>query len=471
MGKFNQGILGGFFHPLSQFIDHSSPDMSQISLSGHYGYRRILCTMFPMVAAMVVMSVYSIVDGFFVSNFAGNQAFASMNIVWPAVAMVSSLGIMIGAGGSALVSNTFGRGYLHRASRIFTLLVRLNAMLGIVLGALLFVLMRPIVVLLGAEGEMIPLAVGYGRIVCVDMPLYMTQLAFQSFYMTAERPGLNTLIAIVCGLTNIALDALLVVWLGWGLKGAAVATAVSMSLGGLFPLYYFHSRHNDSQLKLVHYVRPDWHAVGKACSNGLSEFVNSISLNVVAICYNLQLMRYVGQDGVTAYGIIMYVGFVFGAVFIGYNQGISQVIAYNYGAQNHRELTSLLRKSLLLIAIGGVAICGVCELCSPLLARTFVGYDPQLARFTTHALQVCMLAFLFDGFGLFSSAWFTALGNGRISALIAYLRTMVFELSCIFLLPLIFGLDGIWMAWTVAEILATILTLLLIQAYRRKYGY
>lgn len=443
----------------------------KVELAGHYGYRRILRSMLPMVAAMVVMSVYSIVDGFFVSNFAGPTAFAAMNIIWPALAMVASLGIMIGAGGSALVSKTFGEGDPDRACRIFTMLVRVVVIAGFVLGAVLIFFLEPIMVLLGADEAMISYGVTYGRILCVAMPVYMSQLAFQSFYMTAERPHLNTRMSIASGLANVALDILLVVVLDWGLKGAAIATAASMCVGGLFPLIYFRSGKNDSQLRFVQHVQFDWGALGKTLTNGLSEFVNSISLNVVAICYNLQLMRYVGQDGVTAYGIIMYVGFVFGAVFIGYNQGISQVIAYNYGAQNHAELSSLLRKSLTLIAVGGVVICCVCEAMSPLLARLFVGFDPQLTDFTTHALQVCMLAFIFDGFGLFSSAWFTALNNGVVSAFIAFMRTMVFELSCIFVLPLIFGLDGIWMAWTVAEILATILTIVLIRAYRGKYGY
>lgn len=445
--------------------------MSEVSLSGHYGYRRILRTMLPMVAAMVVMSVYSIVDGFFVSNYAGSTAFAAMNIIWPALAMAASLGIMIGAGGSALVSKTFGEGSPDRACRIFTLLVRLVVVAGCALGALLFVFLEPIARALGADGAMVPLAVDYGRILCLALPVYMCQLAFQSFYMTAETPRLNTQMSIVSGVANVLLDFLLVAVLGWGLRGAAVATAASMCVGGLFPLWYFRSRRNRSQLRFVTRVPLDWTALGKACSNGLSEFVNTVSLNVVAICYNLQLMRYVGQEGVTAYGIIMYVGFVFGAVFIGYNQGISQVIAYNYGAQNRTELSSLLRKSLVLIAAGGVVICGACEALTPLLARTFVGYDAQLTRFATHALRLCMLAFLFNGFGLFSSAWFTSLGNGAISAFIAFMRTMVFELSCVFLLPLWFGLDGIWLAWTVAEVLATLLTFVLVRAYRGRYGY
>ena len=443
----------------------------KVELAGHYGYRRILRTMLPMVAAMVVMSVYSIVDGFFVSNFAGNTAFASMNIVWPALAMVSSLGIMIGAGGSALVSKTFGEGLPERACRIFTLLVRLTLALGMVLGAALFVWMEPVVRLLGAEGDMVPMGVAYGRILCTALPAYMSQLAFQSFYMTAERPQLNTLMSVVSGLTNVALDAILIAVLDLGLVGAAVATAASMWVGGLFPVLFFGSRRNGSQLRLGRHAAPDWGAIGKACTNGLSEFVGSVSLNVVAICYNLQLMRYVGQDGVTAYGIIMYVGFVFGAVFIGYNQGISQVIAYNYGAQNRAELQSLLRKSLALIAVGGVAICGLCEAMSPLLARLFVGYDAGLAAFSTHALRVCMLAFLFDGFNLFNSAWFTSLGNGAVSATFAFMRTMVFETSAVFLLPLAFGLEGIWMAWTAAELLASVLAVILLRAYRPRYGY
>ena len=424
-----------------------------------------------MVAAMVVMSVYSIVDGFFVSNYAGSTAFAAMNIIWPALAMVSALGIMIGSGGSALVSKTFGEGDPERACRIFTMLVRLAVVLGVLLGATLFLFIEPVAVALGAAGEMVPLAAAYGRVLCLAMPFYMVQLAFQSFYMAAERPQLNTIMSIVSGLANVGLDVLCVVVLDWGLNGAAIATAASMVVGGLFPMIYFHSRRNGSQLCFVAGASPDWRAIGKACANGVSEFVGNVSLNVVAICYNLQLMRYIGQDGVAAYGIIMYVGFVFGAVFIGYDQGITQVIAYNYGAQNKAELSSLLRKSLALVVIGGVLVCVACELSSSLLSRIFVGYDAALADLTTRALRICMIAFLFNGVNMFSSAWFTALGNGGVSAFIAFMRTLVLEMGCVFLLPLFFGIDGIWMAWAVAEALAMVLSFSLIRAYRNRYGY
>ena len=441
-----------------------------VELSGHYGYRRIVKAMTPMVLMMLVTSVYSIVDGLFISNYAGSDAFAGMNLVWPAIALVGALGLMIGSGGSALVSKTFGEGDPEKANRIFSMLVRLTIVAGIAIAVLMFVFMPRVVLWLGADDALMKPAVTYGRILVSIMPFFMLQMAFQPFFMVAEKPDLGTAMSIASGVTNILLDALFVAVLGWGLPGAAVSSAIALSLGGVYPLLYFSSGRNRTHLRMVR-CGFDWRSVAKSCSNGLSEFVGNIALNIITICYNWQLMRIIGADGVSAYGIVMYIGFIFGAVFIGYNMGISQVISYNFGAANNAELRSLLRKSLVIIGIVGVMMTTVAELGAPLVARIFVGYDETLSDVTCHATRIYMLSFLICGFNMFVSAWFTALNNGVVSAIAAFGRTLVFELASVFILPMLWGLDGVWVSVNVAETLALVLSLILMLAYRRRYGY
>ena len=424
-----------------------------------------------MVLMLMVTSVYSIVDGWFISNYAGSTAFAAMNIIWPAVAIISALGLMVGAGGSALVSKTFGEGDTERGNHTFTMLIRLTFIAGAVISAVFFVVMRPAAVALGAEGEMVHYAVTYGRILTATLPVYMLQLALQPFCMTAGRPELGTVTSIACGLTNIVLDALFVAGLGWGLTGAAVATAASFLVGGAIPTVYFASRRNTTPLRFVKDSPEDWPAIRQSLSNGLSEFVGNISFNVVGICYNLQLMKYIGENGVSAYGVLMYVGFIFGSVFIGYNMGISQVIAYKYGAGDKAELRSLLRKSCALIAVAGLLITAVIEAFAPQISSVFVGYFPELRDLTTYAMRIYMISFLICGFNMFASAWFTALNNGPVSAVISFTRTLIFELGCVFLLPLILGIDGIWLAVNVAEVLALVLSAALVFTLRKRYGY
>ena len=440
-------------------------------MEGHYGYRRILKELWPMVLMLMVTSVYSIVDGWFISNFAGSTAFAAMNIIWPAIAIISALGLMVGAGGSALVSKTFGEGDNEKGNHIFTMLMRLTFIAGAVISFLFILLMRPAAEALGAEGEMVRLAVIYGRILTAALPVYMLQMAFNPFFMVAGRPELGTITSIACGLTNIVLDALFVAVFGWGLTGAAIATAASFLVGGAIPLVFFTSKKNNTPVRFLKDSPDDWKAIGQSLSNGLSEFVGNISFNIVGICYNLQLMKYIGENGVSAYGVLMYVGFIFGSVFIGYNMGISQVISYKYGAGDTDELRSLLRKSCALIAVAGLLITIAVEVLAPQLSAFFVGYSPALRDLTTYAMHIYMVSFLLCGFNMFASAWFTALNNGPVSALISFTRTLVFELGCVFILPLIFGIDGIWLAVNVAEVLALIMSVALVLGLRKKYGY
>lgn len=441
----------------------------EVELKGHYGYRRIVRTMVPMVLTMLVTSVYTIVDGFFISNYAGSDAFAGMNLIWPPMDIVCAIGLMIGAGGSALVSKTFGEQDPERANRIFSMLLRVTVTVSAVLAVVLFITMPWLARTLGADDAMLPYCVLYGRILVTVLPACMLQRAFTPFFMVAERPHFSTVLSIACGITNIVLDFLFIAVFGWGLTGAAVATATSLLVGGGVPLWFFRSKRNRTQLKLVP-CSYDWKAIAKSCSNGMSEFVGAVSLSIVSICYNWQLMRYIGSDGVSAYGVIMYLGFIFAAVFIGYNMGISQIISYNYGAGNRDELKSLLRKSLVIVGVCGIGLTAIAEMGIPLIARIFVGYSQPLCELTVHASKIYMISFIICGFNMFTSALFTALNNGVVSAVAAFVRTLVLELGAVFILPAVLGIDGIWMAVNVAEFLAILLSAGLIVGFGKRYG-
>lgn len=438
----------------------------EITLSGHYGYRRIVRSVLPSIGMVLITSIYSIVDGFFVSNFAGKSGFAAVNLLFPAMMMLGSLGLMVGSGGGALVAKVKGEGYTEKANRIFTILVRFTAQLGIVMGALFALFTPTIARWLGADEGMMQECVIYGRICMIGMPGFVLQMAFQSFYMAAERPQLGTIMSVVSGVVNIALDALFVWALHWGVAGAAVATAVAQLVGGVFPLIYFGSRRlNRGSLTMLRHTRVLWPYIGKACSNGMSEYISNIAMSVVSICYNLQLMRFLGEDGVAAYGIVMYIAFVYAAIFIGYNIAITPIIGYHYGAQDIGEQRSLFRKSIILITIIGLLMTMTAELFSSPFARLFVGYDAELTALTTKALRIYMLCFLICGISMFVSALFTALQNGVVSAVASFARSLVFELTCVWVLPAIVGIDGIWWAVNVAELLTLILCSFLVGRY------
>lgn len=438
----------------------------EITLSGHYGYRRIVRSVLPSIGMVLITSIYSIVDGFFVSNYAGKSGFAAVNLMYPAMMVMASLGLMVGSGGGALVAKVKGEGYSEKANRIFTMLVRFTMQLGIVMGALFALFAPTISRWLGADAGMLQDCVIYGRICMIGMPGFVLQMAFQSFYMAAERPQLGTLMSIVSGVVNIALDALFVWALRWGVAGAAVATAVAQLIGGIFPLIYFSSQQlNRGSLTLLRRTHVLWPYIGKACSNGMSEYIGNIAMSIVSICYNLQLMRYLGEDGVAAYGVVMYIAFVYAAIFIGYNIAITPIIGYHYGAQDIGEQRSLFRKSILLITIIGLLMTVTAEVFSSPFTRLFVGYDAGLTALTTKALRIYMLCFLICGISMFVSALFTALQNGVVSAVASFARSLVFELTCVWVLPAIVGIDGIWWAVNVAEVLTLILCFFLVGRY------
>ena len=425
-----------------------------IELSGHYTHRRIVRSVLPSIGMVLGTSIYSIVDGFFVANFAGKTGFAAVNLTFPAI-------MMIGTGGAALVAKIKGEGNLKKANRVFTMLVQFGLALGVVMGVALAIGAPTVARWLGADEPMMDECVTYIRLNMIGMPGFVLQCAFQSFYMAAERPQLGTLMSVVAGVTNIVLDAILVWALGLGVAGAAIATAAGCTVGGLFPLFYFSSRRNRGTLHITP-TRIQWPYIGKACTNGLSEYVGSIAMNIVTICYNLQLMRYLGEDGVSAYGVVMYIAFIFAAVFIGYNIGITPIIGYHYGARDLREQRSLFYKSLSIIGVLGVMMTLSAELFAGPLARVFVGYDEALTALTIRAMRLYMLAFLISGINMFVSALFTGLNNGVVSAVASFARTLVFEMACVWLLPALVGIDGIWVAWPIAEVLALFLCAFLI---------
>lgn len=442
----------------------------EIALHGHYGFRRLIVSSLPCITMMLVEGLYSLVDGLFVSNFVGTSAFAALNIIWPAVMLVGALGLMVGTGGSALVSKTMGEGDPDRAKAIFTMLVRFTVILSLVFMVPLLVFMEPLARLLGAEGETVHLCVVYGSICTLGLPTYMLQLCFQSFYMTAEKPQLGTLMSIIGAVTNLVLDALFVVVFRWGLAGAAAATMLASAVSGVFPLWYFSSRRNSSSLRFVRTGLKRKPLV-QACSNGLSEYVGNISWNILAISYNLQLIRLMGENGVAAYAVLVYYGYLFASIFFGYNITVTPVIGYNYGAGNKAELKSLLRHSVILLLVLGFLMSLVSELSAAPAARLFVGYDPELTALTKRAIRLYMLSFFIAGFNLFISAWFTGLGNGKVSAVVSFVRNLVFELGFVFLLPALLGPNGIWLAVDAADLCCLVLGVTLLLSFRRRYGY
>lgn len=442
-----------------------------IRLSDHFTYRKLLRFTLPSIAMMIFTSIYGVVDGYFVSNFAGKEPFAAVNLIMPFIMVVSTVGFMFGTGGTALVSKTFGEGDPERANRYFSLFVYASFLLGIVFTILGIVFLRPIAALLGATGTLLDNCVVYGRIVIAAMPFFVLQLLFQSFFVAAEKPQLGFWVIVAGGVTNMIGDAVLVTLLPQELKivGAAIATALGQVVGGGVPLIYFF-RKNSSILRLGK-TRFDGKALIKAATNGVSELVNSASMSIVGMVMNVQLLKYAGEDGVAAYGVMMYVNMIFAAIFIGYSIGTAPVFGFHYGAKNGGELKNLLRKSLLLLLIGGVLMVAAAEALTRPLALLFVGYDEGLMQLTESGFRIFGLSFFFIGFAIFGSGFFTALNDGVTSAIISFLRTLVFELGAILILPLFFGVNGLWFSVVVAELMATVLSFIFMAVKRKKFGY
>lgn len=441
----------------------------KIGLSEHFTYKKLIKFTIPTIIMMIFTSIYGVVDGIFVSNCVGSDAFAAVNLIMPAIMILGTLGFMIGTGGSALVSKTIGEGDKEKANRYFSMLIYLLIIIGLILTLIGVNLITPMAKLLGADENMLADCITYGRTLLLFLVPFVLQNSFQSFLIVAEKPTFGLIISIISGVSNMILDFLFMKILGIGVLGAALATGISQAIGVIIPIIYFASKKNDILYltKTKFEIKP----ILQACANGSSEMLTNLSMSLVNMLFNAQLMKYAGSDGVVAFGIIMYVSFIFSGTYLGYSIGTAPIIGYHYGAGNTDELKSLLKKSLKLIAITSFVMTGLAEILSKLLASIFVSYDAGLLEITTNAIRIFALSYLISGFNMFASSFFTALNNGAVSAAISFLRTLVFQVIMIFVLPIIFGLNGIWLAVTFAEILSLIVSSVFLIINRKKYNY
>ncbi len=440
-----------------------------VKISEHFSSAKLVRYTLPTATMMVFTSIYGVIDGLFVSNFAGKEPFAALNLIYPFVMILGALGFMFGTGGTALVSKTLGEGKRDRANGLFSMLVLATFAAGVLGSVVIIAGVRSVAEMMGASGTLADQAVLYGSIVALSMPFFVLQQSFQSYFSAAGKPKIGLAVIVVAGVANIALDALFIVGFGWGLAGAAIATAISEVLGGSIPVIYF-VRNNSSALRLVKPI-VDFKALGKACVNGSSELVSNISMSLVAMLYNYQLMAILGADGVAAYGVIEYLMWIFISLFMGFSVGVSPLIAYQYGAKNTVELSSLFKKSLAIVGVLGIILTAAALTFARPIALLFVGYDEGVITLVTHALSIYSWVFLLCGFSIFASAFFTALNNGLVSAAISFLRSLVFEIAAIIILPIFFGEMGIWSAIVVAEAASLIVAIAFLASMRKVYNY
>lgn len=441
----------------------------KIQLSDHFDYKKMIRFTMPSIIMLIFTSVYGVVDGYFVSNFVGKTPFAALNFIMPVLMILGAFGFMFGTGGSALIAKTMGEGGDEEANRLFSLFVYITVILGVLIAIISFIFIRPVAKLLGAEGQLLEDAVLYAKIIIVALPFYMLQFEFQSFFITAEKPKLGLYVTIISGVANMVLDALFMDVFKWGFVGAALATSLSQVTGGVIPVLYF-ARKNTSLLRLTK-TRFNGRALLKTCTNGSSELMSNISMSLVSMLYNIQLIKYAGENGIAAYGVLMYVNFVFVAAFIGFSTGIAPVVSYHYGAENHAELKNLLKKSIVVISVLSVFMFIFSELLAYPLSYMFVGYDKELMDMTLNGFLIFSLSFLFAGFAIFGSAFFTALNDGLISALISFLRSLLLQVAAVLILPMLWGINGIWISVVAAELMAVIITVIFLVAKRNKYKY
>lgn len=441
----------------------------RIQLSEHFSYKKLIKFTIPTIIMMIFTSIYGIVDGIFISNCVGSDAFAAVNLIMPAIMILGSIGFMIGTGGSAIVSKTIGEGKKEKANEYFSMLIYLVIIVGIILTIIGIIFLKDIASLLGAKDNILNNSVTYGRVLLIGLVPFLLQNCFQSFLVVAERPQMGLIISIITGVTNMILDFLFIYVFKMGVFGAAAATGISQLIGGIVPLVYF-IRKNNSPLQLTK-AKFDRKVIIQACTNGSSEMLTNLSMSLVNMLYNMQLMKFAGADGVVAYGIIMYVGFIFSGTYLGYSIGSAPIISYHYGAENKEELKGLLKKSIKLIGITAIVLTSLAEILSKPLASIFVSYDNALLEMTVTAIRLFAISYLISGFNIFASSFFTALNNGLVSAIISFVRTLLFQVAMIFILPEIFGLNGIWLSVVVAEILALIVSSILLICNKKKYEY
>lgn len=439
----------------------------QIQLSDHFTYKKLLQFTFPSIIMMIFTSIYSVVDGWFVSNYVGKTQFAAVNLIMPVLGILGIFGYMFGAGGSALIAKTLGEQERDKANRLFSLFVYLSIVVSTIMMIFGFIYLPDVAHWLGAEGQLLEDCNTYGRLFIIALPAWMLLFEFQLFFVTAEKPKLGLYITIAAGVTNIILDALFIIVFDWGISGAAIASAIGQTVGGVFPLIYF-SRKNTSLLKLTR-TSFDGKAIIKCCTNGSSELMSGVSMSILGMVYNYQLLKYAGENGVAAFGVIMYVSMIFIATFLGYCSGVAPIFGYHYGAHNSLELKGLLHKSFGIIAIFSLSMFVLSEALAYPISSIFVGYDKELVKMTVLGFRIYSFAFIFMGTSIFCSAFFTALNNGLVSALISFLRTLVFELGAVLLFPLILGINGIWFSVVIAEFMATIVGITFILTTKKRY--
>lgn len=440
-----------------------------MKISDNFTFKKLLMFALPSILMMVFTSIYSIVDGFFVSNFVGQTQFASLNLIMPVLMILGSIGFMVGSGGSALISKTFGEGDEKKANEIFSLIIYFAIIVGIILAAVAICFIKPIAILLGAEGDMIEYASNYATIILLSLPFYILQYSFQTLLVTANKPQIGLFVTILAGVTNMVMDALLVAVFKLGLEGAALATMLSQMVGGVIPLLYFIF----NKKGILHLGKTKFNLkwLLKVCGNGSSEFISNVSMSIVGIVFNLQLMKYYGQFGVSAYGVYMYVGMIFLAIFIGYSSGVAPVIGFNYGAKNTQNLKSLFKKSLLVIGVTSVLMTALGILCAKPLSLIFVSCDLELLDLTVYAMKLGSISFAFTGITIFASSFFTSLNDGLVSALISFIRTLICQLVAIIVLPIIFKGEGIWYSIFISEILASGVSIYFLISQKKKYQY
>lgn len=441
----------------------------KIQLSDHFTYKKLIKFTLPTIIMMIFSSIYGVVDGIFISNVVGNDAFAAVNLIWPAIMIFASLGYMFGTGGSALVSKVLGEGDKEKANKYFSMIMYIEIIVGIVLSVIGIIFIEPLARLLGATKELMPYCVIYGRIILIGLTAFLVQDSIQSFVIVAEKPKFGLYISIVCGVCNMILDYVLMYVFKMGIHGAALATVISQFIGAGVPLIYF-ARENNSLLRFTK-VKFELKPIIKSCTNGSSEMVSCLSRSLVDVLYNFQLMKYAGPDGVSSYGIIMYVGFIFIGVYLGYSIGTAPIIGYNYGAQNEKELKNVLKRSIKILGISAIVLTGLAEILAKPLANIFVSYDKELLEMTINAIRLYSISYVISWINIYASSFFTALNNGLASAIISFLRTFIFQIAMIYILPVFWGLDGIWLAVVLAELLSLIASIGIFIKNKDKYRY
>ncbi len=441
----------------------------QIQLSDHFSFSRIIRFAIPSVIMMIFTSIYSVVDGFFVSNFVGETEFAAVNFIMPFIMLQDCVGFMLSNGGAALIAFLLGKQDRKKANEVFSLLVYVALILGVVLGAITEIVVRPAAVLLGGEGELLEACVLYSRVILITSPAFMLQYTFQSFFIAAEKPRLGLAFTLAAGLSNMVLDWLFMAVFGWGVAGAAAASCIGQMIGGFGPLIYF-GLPNKSLLRLgkTHF---DWKSITKTCSNGIAELVTNASMSLVNMIYNIQLLKLAGEYGVAAYGIIMYVNFVFLCTYIGYTIGVAPIVSYNYGAGTHEELKNVTKKSLTIITVCSVTIFLISQIFARPLAMIFAGYDDVFLEISVRAIKLYSMNYIFAGINLFTSGFFAALNNGKVSFFLSVLRMLVFQLSCVLIIPIFLGTDGVWISMPIAELGTIFFSIWMLIRNRSKYNY